>query len=156
MKPMIVDQNLVSNSFRNFFFEWVETLRQLTFISWLWVMWLVCCFFCTFMYNCRFSFSLCTQGRRSQYITWCRKVYVAVREYIIFLKKIIKMVNYATEYNKDYICRIITSVQCKQCPATADWHYVECLVPARNSQTSLSLQSDSSITAPTSLLCLFT
>ena len=36
--------NLVLNSFRNFFFEWVEILRQLPFISCVWVIWLVCCF----------------------------------------------------------------------------------------------------------------
>jgi len=66
------------------------------------------------------------------------------------------MANDSTEHNKDYLGRNITLVQCKHCLATADWNYVECLVPAWNSQIFLSLERGSSITAPTGLSCLFT
>jgi len=66
------------------------------------------------------------------------------------------MANDATEHNKDCLGRNITSVQCKHCLATADWNYVECLVPAWTIQISLSLESGSHITAPNSLSCLLT
>ena len=50
---------------------------------------------------------------------WRRKVYVGAREYLKFLE-IIKIAYYATELNKDYRCRKVTTVQCKHCLATAD------------------------------------
>jgi len=73
MKPMIVDQNLGSNSFRNFFFEWAETLRQLPFISWLWAIWFVCLFLFLYLHvQVQVFLFICTQRVGAiRDLAWC-------------------------------------------------------------------------------------